>query len=393
MAKCRADESTGKWAKAALLTAVTLTGCASGVGEGNGSSAALSGGGGSGAGAISMTQAITYAKEAGLACGNDLAIAGAIAMAESSLEPGNTSSNGPTSGCPSGSTDRGLWQINSCYHSEVTDTCAFDPACNAKAMASISSDGTNWSPWSTYTSGAYMKYLSEAESAEASVCGGDAGSGSGSGGGGTSGASGGGGPSGGGSGGDSDAGMSGVGKGGGGKGGGGKGGGGTGGGGKGGGGKGGGGKGGGGGSGGSSGSGGYAFFEPEKSADRHHVVNLARGTSESISFAWHDTAGLAPPADLWIEAEGRPVFQVSSVGGRPFARVGLEVAPIEAEAAYRLVLSEQGGAVVVSLYGAAHEPILRTEVPAAVPGANDVPAVDVIVPASYWRASISSDAL
>ena len=31
----------------------------------------------------------------------------------------------------------------------------FDPIGNAKAAIQISQDGTNWSPWTTYTSGAY----------------------------------------------------------------------------------------------------------------------------------------------------------------------------------------------------------------------------------------------
>ena len=86
-------------------------------------------------------------------------------MAESSCNPSAVGSNGPTSGCPSGSLDRGLWQINSCYHPEVNDSCAYDAQCNANGAYSISSGGANWTPWSTYNNGAYAGWLSAAQAA------------------------------------------------------------------------------------------------------------------------------------------------------------------------------------------------------------------------------------
>ncbi|MGH3719277.1 MAG: hypothetical protein ACRDRI_10670 [Pseudonocardiaceae bacterium] len=49
----------------------------------------------------------------------------------------NTVGNDPPS------TDRGLLQINSFWHHEVTDTCAYDCLCNAKAAYHISNGGTN----------------------------------------------------------------------------------------------------------------------------------------------------------------------------------------------------------------------------------------------------------
>jgi hypothetical protein len=112
----------------------------------------------------SMRQALIYARQAGLACAN-LPLAGAIAMAESSLNTTAKNYNGATSGCPSGSVDRGLWQINSCYHPSYSSTCVFDGACNARAMAKISDSGTDWSPWWTYKSGAYKKYMNAARAA------------------------------------------------------------------------------------------------------------------------------------------------------------------------------------------------------------------------------------
>jgi len=375
MSKCRAHGSMDTWKKATLLAAVALTGCASGAGD-DGTGSALSGGGGSGTGTVSMASAISYAKAAGVACGANLTTAGAIAMAESSLNPSNTSTNGPTSGCPSGSVDRGLWQINSCYHPTVSSTCAFDPACNAKAMASISSNGTNWSPWSTFKNGAYKKYMGQAQTAETSVCGGDAGGGSGgaggsSGSGGSSADSGGG--TDGGTGGGSDAGTSGTGGGSdGGTGGGSE-------------------SGAGESDGGSMGEGGYAFME-RKDPDRHHGLRLAPGASETIRFSWHDASGLAPPADLWVEADGRPVLQVSSVGSHPFARAGLEVVPIDPGTSYRLVVERTDTTVTVSLMDATDQMVLHTEAQVGEPHDGIAPpSADVILPATFWRASIDSE--
>jgi Lysozyme like domain/LysM domain len=64
-----------------------------------------------------------------------------IAMAESG---GNEYATGPVG-------ERGYWQINPDHGSLST----YDPNGNAKAAIIISADGTNWTPWTTYTSGAY----------------------------------------------------------------------------------------------------------------------------------------------------------------------------------------------------------------------------------------------
>ena len=48
--------------------------------------------------------------------------------------------------------ERGYWQINPDHGSLST----YDPMGNAKAAVIISADGTNWTPWTTYTSGAYI---------------------------------------------------------------------------------------------------------------------------------------------------------------------------------------------------------------------------------------------
>jgi lysozyme-like protein len=338
MKTCRANESMSKWTKLAILSAVVLTGC-SGAGPGDSNdNSDLTSGSGSGSGALSMATVIGLAHSAGVPFGNGLAMAGAIAAAESSLNPSESSTNGPTSGCPSGSVDRGLWQINSCYHSSVSATCAFNPSCNAKAMAQISSNGTNWSPWSTYKNGAYKKYLAAAEAAEKMLEGakGDAGSGADSGGGSGSGSG--------------DA-------------------------------------------GGSAGEGGYAFVAP-RSMDRRHAVALTAGAVKTIPFTWQDSSGLAPPSDLWVEAHGRPVLQVTSVGDRPFARAGLDVVPIEPGTPYRVVVARSGEEVTVSLMRGTDDVVLTTQVSAgdSRTAANEHVA-DVVLPAPLWRTSVLSDFL
>ena len=69
-------------------------------------------------------------------------MAAEIAMAESG---GNQYALSPTN-------DYGYWQING-SHGPAQAT--FNAYGNARAAIAISDDGTNWSPWTTYTSGAY----------------------------------------------------------------------------------------------------------------------------------------------------------------------------------------------------------------------------------------------
>jgi Lysozyme like domain len=76
-------------------------------------------------------------------------IAAAVAMAESG---GNSAAYDNDS---NGSVDRGLWQINSVHGTQST----FDVMGNARAAVAISNNGTTWSPWVTYQTGAYQQYL------------------------------------------------------------------------------------------------------------------------------------------------------------------------------------------------------------------------------------------
>lgn len=53
-----------------------------------------------------------------------------------------------------GERDWGLWQING-GHDPADPTLYLDPVVNARAAIAISDDGSNWSPWTTYLTGAY----------------------------------------------------------------------------------------------------------------------------------------------------------------------------------------------------------------------------------------------
>ncbi len=100
---------------------------------------------------------------------NELATALAIAMAESGLRTNATNVNTDVYQ----SVDRGLWQINNHWHPDISDNQAYDPTGlgNARAMMEVSNNGTNWNPWSTYSSGAYLSHLGVAEEAVNEVIG------------------------------------------------------------------------------------------------------------------------------------------------------------------------------------------------------------------------------
>ena len=65
--------------------------------------------------------------------------------------PSRWPSPAATSSPPGPSGERGYWQINPVNGALST----YDPYGNARAAVIMSADGTNWSPWTTYTSGAY----------------------------------------------------------------------------------------------------------------------------------------------------------------------------------------------------------------------------------------------
>lgn len=85
---------------------------------------------------------------------SEVAIAVAVANAESSLKPTATNRN------TNGSTDYGLFQINSIHGSILSQGKWSDPADNAVMAFKIwSQAGDSWRPWVTFNTGAYRKYL------------------------------------------------------------------------------------------------------------------------------------------------------------------------------------------------------------------------------------------
>ena len=120
----------------------------------------------------------TYAGWTNNASSNDLVTASAICVAESGGQPtvyycNPTGQDGyyPPVNC-SGMYDRGLWQIDNQAWTSINDTCAFTAKCNADGAYTISQRGASFSPWATYTSGAYSNYLTEAQSAVRALRGG-----------------------------------------------------------------------------------------------------------------------------------------------------------------------------------------------------------------------------
>jgi hypothetical protein len=104
---------------------------------------------------------------AGFPRNDTLVLAVAIALAESNCVRTARGENGPTRGCGNGSTDRGLWQINDCWHPQVSDRCAYRAQCNADAAYRISSGGKDFTPWVTYNAGRHLQFMDEARAAVA----------------------------------------------------------------------------------------------------------------------------------------------------------------------------------------------------------------------------------
>lgn len=100
---------------------------------------------------LNIAQLRSLAQQAGLK-GNAINIAAAIAMAESG---GRTDAHALTPY----ENSWGLWQINLLAHPQYTAAQMQTPSGNARAMVAISNGGTNWNPWTTYTSGRYLQYL------------------------------------------------------------------------------------------------------------------------------------------------------------------------------------------------------------------------------------------
>ena len=110
---------------------------------------------------LTAAQIAGYAKAAGFP-DDQIATATAVALAESGGNPTATNRN------RNGSTDYGIWQINSVHGSVLSSGNASDPAANARMAYTIYKQaGNSWTPWSTYTSQRFRTFLPTATFAAA----------------------------------------------------------------------------------------------------------------------------------------------------------------------------------------------------------------------------------
>lgn len=117
---------------------------------------------------LTAGQIYTAARQAGFSAASAV-VATAVALAESGGDPaaiGDQSLANSTWG-PS----IGLWQVRTLKAATGTggirDISALtgDVAAQARAALSISGGGSDWNPWSVYTSGAYRQFLGQASTA------------------------------------------------------------------------------------------------------------------------------------------------------------------------------------------------------------------------------------
>lgn len=116
--------------------------------------------------ALPDAQIAGAAKAAGFS-GTNLAKAVAIALAESGGNPNAHNGKAPDN-------SYGLWQINMIgslgparrkQFGLSSNNALFDPQVNARAAYAIAGGGKTFRPWTTYTSGAYLRFMSRANTA------------------------------------------------------------------------------------------------------------------------------------------------------------------------------------------------------------------------------------
>lgn len=139
------------------------------------------------AAAAAASTCVRYATKAGWAnngyFSGDLVTAAAICVAESAGHPGlyvcdsaagdaiahGEFGPGHPVNCPEPATvsyDRGLWQLNTAVPNAASNTCAFNPVCNAGyAYVPGSQRGTTFAPWSSYDLDSYPQFIDVAQTA------------------------------------------------------------------------------------------------------------------------------------------------------------------------------------------------------------------------------------
>jgi hypothetical protein len=90
----------------------------------------------------------------------------AVALAESG---GNSDALNDANS--NGSSDYGLFQVNSVHAGLLNGGNWRDPVYNAKMALSISSNGSNWKPWVAYTTGRHVPFIPRARKAAGTTAG------------------------------------------------------------------------------------------------------------------------------------------------------------------------------------------------------------------------------
>jgi len=65
--------------------------------------------------------------------------------------------------------DRGIWQLNSYWFSNVSDERADDPEMATAVAAWISGGGTRWGLWTTFNHGSHLRHIPAAQAALAAI--------------------------------------------------------------------------------------------------------------------------------------------------------------------------------------------------------------------------------
>lgn len=107
---------------------------------------------------LTDVQIAAWARTSGFATLNDIITAVAIALAESSGRIDATNAN------LNGTTDYGVWQINSIHADLFNRYPEWWTITNAQ-MAFAVFQGSGWKAWTTYNSGAYQLYMGRARAA------------------------------------------------------------------------------------------------------------------------------------------------------------------------------------------------------------------------------------
>ncbi len=98
-----------------------------------------------------------FAYDAGFKDAHNLVVAVMVILSESQGFDHAINTN------PDGSSDRGIWQLNT-IHAWITDEMAYDPAQASAAAFKLYMANSGFKPWAAFTSGVYLndRYLQRA---------------------------------------------------------------------------------------------------------------------------------------------------------------------------------------------------------------------------------------